>query len=146
VFTFQHSTSAAWLALAQAVAVARLAPVQVFPLLGDGIVGLHVHEGASTWDAVFVFQGTVEVHCRRRPCLMGAEHIEAALAHAAAWEARLAARLPGRFGLADRTNFRRACLVAASLGFLEPPTGSSVSLAEALATIGRDTAAVAAGE
>jgi adenine-specific DNA methylase len=146
VFTFQHSTSAAWLALAQAVAVTRLAPVQVLPLLGDGTVGLHVHEGASTWDAVFVFRRVIEVHRRGRPCLIGAEHVEAALAHAAAWETRLAERLPGRFGPADRTNFRRACLVAASLGFLEPPTGYPVSLGEALATIGRDTTAGAVGD
>jgi putative DNA methylase len=146
VFTFQHSTSAAWLALAQALAVARLAPVQVLPLLGDGTVGLHVHEGASTWDAVFVFQRTGEAHYQRPPCLMGREHVEAALAHAAGWEVRLEERLPGRFGLADRTNFRRACLVAASLGFLEPSTGSPVSLAEALATISRDAATVMAGE
>jgi adenine-specific DNA methylase len=146
VFTFQHSTSSAWLALAHAVAVAGLAPVQVLPLLGDGTVGLHVHEGASTWDAVFVFKRMGEAHDQGRPCLMGANHIEAALAHAAAWEVRLAERLPGRFGLADRTNFRRACLVAASLGFLEPSTGSPVSLADALATISRDVATVMAGE
>ena len=61
-------------------------------------------------------------------------------------EVRLEERLPGRFGLADRTNFRRACLVAASLGFLEPSTGSPVSLAEALATIRRDAATVMVGE
>jgi putative DNA methylase len=146
VFTFQHSTSSAWLALAHAVAVAPLVPVQVLPLLGDGTVGLHVHEGASTWDAVFVFKRRVEAHDQRRPCLMGANHIEAALAHAAAWETRLAERLPGRFGLADRTNFRRACLVAASLGFLEPSTGSPVSLSKVLATIDRDAAAVAASD
>jgi putative DNA methylase len=146
VFTFQHSTSAAWLALAHAVAVARLAPVQVLPLLGDGTVGLHVHEGASIWDAVLVFKKVGEAQYQRRPFLRGANHIEAALAHAAAWEARLADRLPGRFGRADRTNFRCACLVAASLGFLEPSTGSPVSLAEALARIIRDAATVTADE
>jgi putative DNA methylase len=146
VFTFQHSTTAAWLALAHAVAVAPLAPVQVLPLLGNGTVGLHVHEGASTWDAVLVFKNIGEAHYQGRPCLMGANHIEAALAHAVAWEVRLAERLPGRFGFADRTNFRRACLVAASLGFLEPSTGSPVSLADALATIGRDAATVTTGE
>jgi hypothetical protein len=145
VFTFQHSTSTAWLALAHALAIARLAPIQVLPLLGDGTVGLHVHDGASTWDAVLIFKRG-EAQYQRGPLLMGADHIEAALAHAAAWEARLAERLPGRFGLADRTNFRRACLVAASLGFLEPSTGSPVSLADALATIGRDAATVTTGE
>jgi putative DNA methylase len=146
VFTFQHSTSAAWLALAKAVAVAQLAPVQVLPLLGDGTVGLHVHEGASTWDAVFVFRRVVGAHRPRRPCLTGADHVKAALAHAAAWERRLAQRLPGRFGPPDRANLRRACLVAASLGFLEPPAGEPVPLAEALAEVGCDTEPVAAGE
>ena len=85
-------------------------------------------------------------HSQHRPCLMGAEHVQAALAHAAAWEERLSERLPGRFSAADCSNFRRACLVAASLGFLEPPTGEPVSLAEALAAVGREVGAVAAGK
>jgi adenine-specific DNA methylase len=57
VFTYRHSTAPAWEALASALACAGLKPMRVFPLLGDGQVGPHAHEGSSTWDAVFVMAG-----------------------------------------------------------------------------------------
>jgi putative DNA methylase len=134
VFTFQHSTQEAWWALARAIASTTLEPVQVLPLLGDGTVGLHVHDGASTWDAVFVFRRGAQQDGVHRLQLSGSEHVRAALAHAQAWERRLQERLPGRFTRADQVNFRRACLVAAGLGFLRRPADRPIPLIEALAT------------
>jgi putative DNA methylase len=138
IFTFQHSTAGAWSGLAQALAPVPLKPIQVLPLLGNGKVGLHVHEGASTWDAVFVVRRSSDVSNTTHgvPALADAGHLQAAVAHAAVWERRIQAQLPGRFGHADRMSFRRACLVAASVGFLWPPTaaGPSVLLEEALTT------------
>jgi adenine-specific DNA methylase len=135
VFTFQHSTHDAWWALARAVAPTLLEPVQVLPLLGDGTVGLHVHDGASTWDAVFVLRRGTQQDDVHRLQLSGSGHVRAALAHAETWERRLQERLPGRFTRADEVNFRRACLVAASLGFLRPPPDRLIPLVEALATV-----------
>lgn len=140
IFTFQHSTPGAWSGLAQALAPVPLEPIQVLPLLGNGKVGLHVHEGASTWDAVFVVRRSSGASNREHcvvPALADARHLQAAVAHAAAWERRIQAHLPGRFGHADRMSFRRACLVAASLGFLRPPTaaGPSIPLEGALTAI-----------
>lgn len=140
VFTFQHSTPGAWRGLAQALAPVPLEPIQVLPLLGNGKVGLHVHEGASTWDAVFVARRSLDTsssQCRELPELADAGHLEATVGHAAAWERRIQTHLPGRFGPADRMSFRRACVVAASVGFLRPPTaaGPSIPLEEALTAI-----------
>jgi SAM-dependent methyltransferase len=143
VFTFQHSTHDAWWALARAVASTLLEPVQVLPLLGDGTVGLHVHDGASTWDAVFVFRRGSQQNDVHRLQLSGSGHVRAALAHAQAWEQRLQERLPGRFTRADQVNFRRACLVAAGLGFLRPSADSPIPLVEALASVEAPAAASA---
>ena len=138
IFTFQHSTPGAWSGLAHALAAAPLEPIQVLPMLGNGKVGLHVHEGASTWDAVFVVRRSADAHSTTpgAPALADAGHLDEAIAHAAAWERRVQAQLPGRFSRADRMSFRRACLVAASVGFLRPPTtaGPPVLLEEALTT------------
>lgn len=54
VFTFQHKSTAAWDALADALIVSGLHPVSVFPLRGDSEMSLHRHPGSITWDAVFV--------------------------------------------------------------------------------------------
>jgi adenine-specific DNA methylase len=112
VFTFQHRTQRAWVALSEALRGTPLRPLAVFPLLGDGGTGLHAHPGASTWDAVFVLDKPdppVD-----RPA--GPGRMAAAEEHAAGWAARLEAALPGRFRQPDRDNFTRACRLAAELG------------------------------
>jgi putative DNA methylase len=113
VFTFQHRTEAAWAALGRALADSRLRPVQLFPLLGDGGVGLHAHTGVTTWDAVFVLEHRGEPATPPQPSPAA---LAAAAAHAAAWSDRLEAALPGRFRQPDRANFGRACRLAAELG------------------------------
>ncbi|ERK73553.1 SAM-dependent methyltransferase [Leifsonia aquatica] len=54
VFTFQHQSSSAWNALADALISTGLHVVSVFPLRGDSEMSLHRHPGSITWDAVFV--------------------------------------------------------------------------------------------
>ncbi len=114
VFTYQHHTAGAWGALGTALATAGLRPVQLFPLLGDGRVGLHAHEGSSGWDAVFVAVPAPGARVSG-PLTLSPLARDAARAHCAYWAARLRAARVG-FHDADRRNFLRACLVAGALG------------------------------
>jgi hypothetical protein len=118
VFTYQHQTAGAWLALASALAGAQLRPIQLFPLLGDRQAGLHVHEGNSRWDAVFVVV-TQNGPIASTPIHLSTHAVEAARAHSALWTTRLAVTTDSRFRDADQRNFQRACLVAGALGMFE---------------------------
>ncbi|WP_273846399.1 hypothetical protein [Rubrobacter calidifluminis] len=130
VFTYQHRTAGAWCALARAMACARLRPVQVFPLLGNGDRGPHNHEGTIRWDAVFVAvegEGDPPTESLR---LSGAQ-LGRARAHCLYWTKRLS-EVEG-FREADRCNLLRACLVAAALGcFPAPADGRGMPLEAAL--------------
>nr|WP_240901354.1 DNA methyltransferase [Thioalkalivibrio sp. XN279] len=112
-FTFRHSTTEGWLAMAKALALGGLKPVQVLPMPGEAGMGLHTHDGTSLWDAVLVF--------RKRPTTtpienLSKEQIAAARANARRWRDRFRRqdRLP--FNDADFANLFRASLVGASLG------------------------------
>lgn len=130
VFTYQHHTPGAWAALAAALAGAGLRPIQLFPLLGDGQLGLHAHTGSSRWDAVFV---AVRGAAPEPPLHVSDDAGRRAAVHCAAWATRLA---EVGFGEADRGNFARACLVAAALGlFPDAAKGAGVPLALALTLI-----------
>ena len=120
VFTYQHHTAGAWSALAGALAGAGLRPVQVFPLLGDGQLGLHGHAGSIRWDAVFVAVPDPQAAAPVALSLSSPACV-AATAHRDRWARRLA---PGAIGFnaADRRNFGRACLVAAALGLFPGDT------------------------
>ncbi len=117
VFTFQHQTAGAWVALGTALAGTGFRPIQIFPLLGDGRVGLHEHAGSSRWDAVFVatLGQNVANLGREEPLNLSVGTYRAAMAHCESWVGRLATNSP-RFEEADRRNFRSACLVAGALG------------------------------
>jgi adenine-specific DNA methylase len=146
VFTYQHSTSAAWGALAGALAAAGLRPVQVFPLLGDGRAGLHAHDGNSRWDAVIVARPAPSptAGCAGTVTISDAA-AEAARLHAARWSERLMrAGMP--FGAADARNLQRASLVSAALGmFAHDDGGVRTSLDEALRAAGDRSSPAAAG-
>lgn len=109
VFTFQHTSPAAWGALADAIGAAGLRAVTVFPMKGDGDRGLHNHEGSTTWDAVFVLRAGTEL---RPDASVGRRQMAALEEHTATWAERLG------LGAADRAMQRRAAMVAGSAGFL----------------------------
>lgn len=128
-FTFRHSTTDAWFAMAKALARSRLRPVQVLLMPGEAGTGLHTHDGTSLWDAVLVF--------RKLPASVPATslsmvQVEAARANAHAWRERFRRqdRLP--FNDADYVNLLRASLVAASLGLYGRQSRQLVELRSAL--------------
>ncbi len=137
VFTFQHQTAGAWVALGTALAAAGLRPIQLFPLLGDGRVGLHEHAGNSRWDAVFVAavgQSRPDAG-QAEPLRLSVGAHRAALAHCEQWADRLRSNAP-RFEEADVRNFRRASLVAGALGLF--PTSEQDSMGYLETLLGED--------
>jgi len=60
VFTYQNLDGRGWAALAKALASARIRPVRVWPMFGDGGAGLHKHANSISWDCV--------LHCEIAPC------------------------------------------------------------------------------
>jgi adenine-specific DNA methylase len=128
-FTFRHSTSDGWLAMAKALARSELRPVQVLPIPGEAGAGLHLHEGTSLWDAVLVF--------RKLPAppateLLTEKQIDRARANAQAWRERLRRQERLRFNNADFANLFRASLVAASLGLYGRATKPAHAIRSAL--------------
>lgn len=132
VFTFQHSTATAWLALARSLASAALQPLQVFPMLGNGDVGLQSHPGSATWDAVLVFRKRVGVSARALPLLLDQQLYQKVERHALKFERKIATSLPGRFRTADGLNLFRATCVAAALGLFGRVPASGRPLLSAL--------------
>ena len=123
VFTYQHQTVGAWHALASAVSGSGLRALQVFPLLGNGDVGTHVHEGTIRWDAVLVLVKDPD-RTEPSPLSLSGDEVLRARGHCAAWTERLMEGSPCGFGDADRHNFHRACLVAGVLGMFLAPAGT----------------------
>lgn len=128
-FTFRHSTSEGWLAMAKALARSGLKPIQVLPMPGEAGTGLHKHSGTSLWDAVLVF--------RKLPTIAPSEHLSreqvtAARVSVRRWRDRFRSqdRLP--FNDADFANLFRASLVGASLGLYGHATNADIGLRSAL--------------
>lgn len=128
-FTFRHSTSDAWLAMAKALARSGLRPVQVLPIPGEAGTGLHTHAGTTLWDAVLVFR---KVPPTKPADTLSERQINAARTNARQWRKRFRRqeRLP--FNDADFANLFRASLVAASLGLYGNSAKPSVALRSAL--------------
>jgi SAM-dependent methyltransferase len=110
LFTFQQKAAGAWEALAVALAKSHFQVIDVFPLLGDGLMSPHKHKGSSSWDAVFV--------ARRRKgksiatgSTIPTNALTSAFNHADAWRQSLRRR---GFTRADFQNLHRACLAAAA--------------------------------
>ena len=114
VFSYQHRTSEAWVALASALAAGGWRPIQSFPMLGNSTAGLHQHEGTILWDAVTV--------CRKGPedgpkeLRVSDAQVAAAVERASSWAAHLKRAKGPAFRAADQDNLLRALLVAAALG------------------------------
>jgi putative DNA methylase len=128
-FTFRHSTTEGWFAMAKALARSGLKPMQVLPMPGEAGAGLHKHEGTSLWDAVLVFHKLPAM----APSLdLSKRQIDAARTNARRWRDRFRrqGRLP--FNDADFANLFRASLVGASLGLYGITTGAAIGLRAAL--------------
>lgn len=119
VFTFQHSTTEAWISLANAIARTALVPNQLFPILGDSTTGLHKHQGSIKWDAVFVLINSTQSQRFGTPLDLSTSALNAAELHFDYWRQRLTHARKLQFAEADQQNFYRACLVAGSLGLFE---------------------------
>jgi adenine-specific DNA methylase len=132
VFTFQHSTATAWHALARSLASAQLEPLQVFPMLGNGDVGLQSHPGSATWDAVLVFRKRANGRASINSLRLNDAVLQKAQQHVRQMERKITAALPGRFRAADRLNLSRAAYVAASLGLFGLGTSAGHELLMAL--------------
>lgn len=129
VFSYRHSVPAAWLALAKALAPHALDCVRVLPLPGEAGTGLHAHDGAGLWDAVFVLRRRQLAVGMSRPLLLSASAVEEATRSAERW-ARTLTSSPIRFGQPDQRTVRMAEAVRATLTG-SPPTGGE-TLASAL--------------
>jgi adenine-specific DNA methylase len=136
VFTFQHRSPRAWLALASALHAAGFEAVNVFPLKGDGDEGLHHHNGSSTWDAVLVCRPSHP--STSQPTLAGPRHVEVLRDHAAGWIKRL------DLGSSDAAVISFASLVAGALGFGRTRERRRLDLAAVLATVERPQTPAAA--
>lgn len=128
-FTFRHSTSEGWLAMAKALARSGLKPVQVLPMPGEAGTGLQTHDGTSLWDAVLVFRKLPTTQPSEE---LSKEQLDAARANARRWRERFRRqdRLP--FNDADFANLFRASLVCASLGLYGQATNANMGLRTAL--------------
>jgi len=110
IFTFQHKAAGAWEALAVALAQSHFQVIDVFPLLGDGLMSPHKHKGSSSWDAVFVARPR-KSKTIASGTTVPANAITSAVTHSRKWRHLLSRR---GFTLADFQNFHRACLAAAA--------------------------------
>lgn len=129
-FTYQHSTAAGWLTLAEALADSPIEIVRVFPLAGDTGANLHREQASICWDAVLVARRVGSAVQRRLEA--PADALLQADSEVNCWKSELEGvdGLPFRGG--DALNLRRALLVAASLGPQSGPTEQRVPLAELL--------------
>jgi adenine-specific DNA methylase len=131
-FTFRHSTPEGWLAMAKALALGGLKPVQVLPMPGEAGTGLHTHDGTSLWDAVLVFRKLPTTTPTEN---LSKEQIAAARANARRWRDRFRRqdRLP--FNDADFANLFRASLIGASLGLYGHAENADIGLRSALENV-----------
>lgn len=130
IFTFQHSTAGAWHALACALASAPLRPRRVFPILGNGDVGLQSYLGSATWDAVFVFQRRPE---RNLPELLMDDRLRRRVhRYVEKLTQQIATGRTDRFRTPDLQNLCRAAHVAASLGLFGRSGAAGYPLLQAL--------------
>jgi adenine-specific DNA methylase len=128
-FTFRHSTSEAWLAMAKALACSGLKPVQMLPMPGEAGTGLHLREGTSLWDAVLVFRKLPTSPPSER---LSKDQAEAARGYAKYWKDRFRRQEKLPFNDADFTNLYRASLVGASLGLFGSGKDPKIDLRAAL--------------
>lgn len=107
VFTYQNLDGRGWEALADALALAGIRPVQGWPMFGDGGASLHKHANSISWDCV--------LHCMLDPgpIARAAVAAEAGEGFCRDWQSRLAEQghvlTPG-----DAANLRHAGRVLAS--------------------------------
>ena len=111
VFTFRHSSSEAWHALASSLLQSGLEFVQLFPILGDGRQGLHQRPGTSRWDAVFVMRKGRKLK-NKHPASVDGRGLRRASERYRKWDSRLSELGEHLWTVADRRNFWCASIVA----------------------------------
>jgi len=136
LFTFQHKTAGAWEALAVALAKARFQIIDVFPLLGDGLMSPHKHKGSSSWDAVFVAR-PLKGKALAAGTTVAVSAAKLALKHSQTWRESLRRR---GFSRADFQNLHCACLAAAATTTPLSTKTPTVSLLDALENAGAQRA------
>jgi putative DNA methylase len=134
VFTYHHTSAAAWCALGEALARSGFRCTAVLPLRGEGR-GLHSYHGTIKWDAVFV--------CRKDRPPPSVGHQQAVVVpKQAILEATRTAHVYGQrlarheridFRTPDLHNLQRALLVSAAV--VGPQDQTVMALPAALAAI-----------
>lgn len=119
-FTYQHSTAAGWLTLAEALAETPIEIVRVFPLAGDTGANLHREQASICWDAVLV--GRKASTGARRALDVPAEGVPCVVTAVERWKSELKGVVGLPFREGDALNFHRALLLAAALS---PSAGRS---------------------
>ena len=122
VFSYRHSTAAAWEALATGLQRSGLLVVAYMPVPGEAGIGLHAHAGTGLWDAVFVMRKAQAPEVGPRLVVSSAE-MDAARKRVARWAEGLH-DAPVPFALADQVALYRAGVVA---GALREQGGGAVS-------------------
>jgi adenine-specific DNA methylase len=108
-FTYQNRDGRGWSAIANAMALAGVIPIQTFPLFGDSSAGLHKHAASISWDSVVVCRVGDPVRRLR----VSLEDREAGRRAALKWRIELAAKgLEVTSG--DMTNISYACEIVAA--------------------------------
>lgn len=135
VFTYHHTSSEAWLLLAQAIIASGFTVVRTFPMRGEGQGGLHSYDGTLRWDAVLVLQ---PVQTPRGSTQVSAKAVGQATKLTESWWKDLGRHAAVGFRVPDARNFLRALLCASSTTALVDSSGTrTMELSEALDMAGR---------
>jgi hypothetical protein len=128
VFSYRHILPQAWASLAEAVWPHPLRCTRVLPMPGEAGVGLHAHDGAGLWDAVFVFRRDDEAVADEHLVLVSADAVRSARDEATAWGRRLGGSKV-RFAEPDVRTMTMAAIVAAALGCPRASDGLAIEVA-----------------
>lgn len=122
VFSFRHTSTQAWKALAEGLTQSRLRIRSIIPVPGEAGVGLHAHAGTGLWDAVFVMRKEGKVRAKTR-LQLSSEQMDEARQQAGEWAGTLRDS-PLKWCAADEMTLFRAYLVGKAL---EPQASRSAT-------------------
>jgi len=126
VFSYRHILPEAWASLAEAVWPHPLRCTRVLPMPGEAGVGLHAHDGAGLWDAVFVFRRELDLSRPKGEIDVSEDVVTRVISEASRWRDRLGGGAV-RFAAPDERTMRLAGVVGTALN--ESGSGGSPLLA-----------------